>query len=335
MQRVHVFVCVCSKDTPLRTDGLSVMNLSDTSAMLRPFGPSSIDTSISFDSLLRNVDSPGPLSDLLPHTANSSGSGGCTCTNDLLRIVQQFDDDDFGLKSLTLDEVMKLQKWILFQCCQPLDCVNCQVLPAIHTILLIICDRLAEVFECIHKRIKRANQQHTPGNEHSNSAGFTTGVAGEQCATGVGGNIAGSGPSPASQAGGSRMVPDVGAGLGNSQERPSFGNLFCASTGIQASKSDCNPNLFPPEFQRGYSDEEQVHMIRVLLKLQMRNFRGLLLRLDSSVSRMGNHANEARRSKVKSLIERLALAEAGIDMALRNKFKEIFANMPHMDLMTD
>lgn len=147
-------------------------------------------------------------------------------------------------------------------------------------------------------------------------------------------------------------MPDIGlstTGLGGNlgltpgnqqqqQEHPSFGNLFCASTGIPASKSDCNPNLFPPDFQRGYSDEEQVHMIRVLLKLQTRNFRGLLLRLDGNVSHFThpNHtANEARKSKVKSLIERLSLAEVGIDNALRAKFQEIFSSMPHMDLMTD
>lgn len=77
-------------------------------------------------------------------------------------------------------------------------------------------------------------------------------------------------------------------------------------------------------------------MIRVLLKLQMRNFRGLLLRLDRNVSHLTlNHTNEARKSKVKSLMERLALAEAGIDNALRSKFQEIFSNMSHMDLMTD
>lgn len=76
-------------------------------------------------------------------------------------------------------------------------------------------------------------------------------------------------------------------------------------------------------------------MIRVLLKLQTRNFRGLLMRLDGNVSHFTNHTNEARKSKVKSLIERLAIAEAGIDSALRNKFQEIFANMPHLDLMTD
>lgn len=315
------------------------MSLPETSAILRPFAPSSIDTAMSFESLLRNVESPGSLSDLLPHTANSASgaTGACTCTNDLLRIVQQFDDDDFGLQALSLDEVMKLQKWILFQCCQPLDCLSCQALPAIHTILLIICDRLAEVFECMHKRIRRANQQLTPASssEHSSGAGLSTG----EKAAGIGmgeGNAGGSGRHSPGSSNITSQTPGSGSSRDGGLEQPTFGNLFCASTGIPASESVCNPNLFPPDFQRGYSDEEQVHMIRVLLKLQMRNFRGLLLRLDRNVSHLTlNHTNEARKSKVKSLMERLALAEAGIDNALRSKFQEIFSNMSHMDLMTD
>lgn len=219
-------------------------------------------------------------------------------------------------------------------------------MPATHTILLIICDRLAEVFECMHKRINRANQQLTPASssKHGSGVEFSAGGAAEKATgMGVGEGIAGrsrrlspgtnrhstsqhtpDGPVPASR--------DNGPGL----DQPTFGNLFCASTGIPASESVCSPNLFAPEFQQGYSDEEQVHMIRVLLKLQMRNFRSLLLRLDGNVSHLSlNHSNEARKSKVKSLVERLALAEVGIDNALRSKCQEIFSNVSHVNFMPD
>lgn len=55
-------------------------------------------------------------------------------------------------------------------------------------------------------------------------------------------------------------------------------------------------------------------MIQVLLKLQLRDFRALLVRLDGVIQIAGS---EARRSKVKSLMLRLGRAATEIDNALR------------------
>ncbi|GJC78686.1 hypothetical protein ColLi_01524 [Colletotrichum liriopes] len=277
-----------------------VLSLAETADTVPGSLLSSMPSPISFDSLLEASESPMPLSlsldeFLTSDTGSSTGSGPCSCTNNLLKIVQQFDDDDFGLASLSMDEVMKLQKWILFQCCQPLDCPSCQALPAVHTVLLIICDRMTEIFECIEKRIRRTNSQ-LHGAKRQNDTNYL--------ADGMG-----------------FAPPEV--------RRPS-GNLFDASTGNVAGQMDCNPNLFPPEFQRGYSDEEQVHMIRVLLKLQMRNFRSLLVRVHDA-----NQASsrEARKSKVKSLTARLSAAEVGIENSLRDALKHILGGMPSSDLV--
>ncbi|KAL0937072.1 uncharacterized protein CTRU02_206803 [Colletotrichum truncatum] len=277
-----------------------VLNLSEAAETLTRSLSPTMPTPTSFDSLLEASESPMPLSlsldeFLTSDTGSSNGSGACSCTNNLLKIVQQFDDDDFGLTSLSLDEVMKLQKWILFQCCQPLDCPSCQALPAVHTVLLIICDRMTEIFECIEKRIRRTNSQphRTKGPNETNY--MTDGI-----------------------------------NFTSVEVRQSSGNLFDASTGNVAGQMDCNPHLFSLEFQRGYSDEEQVHMIRVLLKLQIRNFRSLLVRVhDASQA----SSREARKSKVKSLTTRLSTAEIGIENSLRDTLKKIMVNMPNTDFV--
>ncbi|KZL74866.1 hypothetical protein CI238_07484, partial [Colletotrichum incanum] len=288
-------------DAEYRSTNLhDVLSLAETADTLPGSLLSSMPSPTSFDSLLEASESPMPPSLSLDEfmasdTGSSTGSGPCSCTNNLLKIVQQFDDDDFGLASLSLDEVMKLQKWILFQCCQPLDCPPCQALPAVHTVLLIICDRMTEIFECIEKRIRRTNSQ-PHGTKRQNDPNYLS----------------------------------DGMRFASPEVRRSSGNLFDASTGNVAGQMDCNPNLFPPEFQRGYSDEEQVHMIRVLLKLQMRNFRSLLVRVHDANQASGR---EARKSKVKSLTARLSAAEVGIENSLRDTLKHILGNIPNSDLV--
>lgn len=194
-----------------------------------------------------------------------------------VRVVQQLDDDDFRITTLSLGQVLQLQKWIIAQCSKPLECVNCKLLPTVHTVLVIICDRLAEMFECIHKRIKKVNQRISGLNDssdQSSSASFSESV-----------------PSP---------------------ERS--GELYCTSSRGPASKADCNPELFSNDFLAVYSSEEQVHIIRVLLKLQVRNFRTLLMRVGNASQTVGS---EARKAKVKSLIVRLSGAASDIDISLR------------------
>lgn len=201
-------------------------------------------------------------------SSSSSSNLGCPCIHSTVRVVQQLDDDDFRITALSLDEVVQLQKWIISQCGKPLDCPNCRFLPTVHTVLILICDRLSEMFECISKRIKRANQRlsgQAPSDENSESA--------EPCAAG-------------------RSISSISS----------------------SRNANCNPDLFSSEFQNTYSDEEQVHMIQVLLKLQLRDFRALLVRLDGVIQIAGS---EARRSKVKSLMLRLGRAATEIDNALR------------------
>jgi hypothetical protein len=208
-----------------------------------------------------------------------TNTSACSCVYNTLRVVQQLDDDAFNITSLSLDQVLQLQKWIMSQCHKPLDCPNCNLLSTVYTVLVIICDRLAEMFECIHKRIKKSSQRLSG-----------QGVSSDQ------------GSSNESWAPSSSGIT----------ERPE--QLYCTSSKGLASKANCNPVLFSPDFKSMYSEEEQVHMIGVLLKLQMRNFRTLLARVHNA-SQTG--ANEARRARVKSIMIRLMKAETDIDNALR------------------
>ncbi|KAK7932503.1 hypothetical protein PG985_003215 [Apiospora marii] len=88
----------------------------------------------------------------------SAAVGQCSCLNDRLRVIQQLDDDHFRITTLSLDQVLQLQKWLMSQCDKSLQCSSCHLLPSVHSVLVIICDRLTEMFECIHKRIKRLHQ---------------------------------------------------------------------------------------------------------------------------------------------------------------------------------
>lgn len=228
-----------------------------------------------------HTTSSAPSNDpIMDHATDSSGpwakSDGCSCMYSAVRVVQQLDDDDFRITTLSLGQVLQLQKWIISQCSKPLDCVNCKFLPTVHTVLVIICDRLAEMFECIHKRIKKANQRISGLSDSSDQSSSAS----------------------------SDSLP--------SPER--LGELYCTSTRGSAAKANCNPELFSSEFQTMYSSEEQVHIIRVLLKLQVRNFRALLMRVGNASQITGS---EARKAKVKSMIIRLSRAASDIDSSLR------------------
>ncbi|KAL2201519.1 hypothetical protein P885DRAFT_26501 [Corynascus similis CBS 632.67] len=226
---------------------------------------------------------------------NRTSSPPCSCLSDLVRVVQQLDDDEFHITTMSLDQVLHLQKWLVFQCCKPLDCPKCLDLPTIHTVRLILCDRLTEMFECIHLRVKRA--------------GAILASAGSDVS---------SNPSSASSSSQSpdslrpvRPSPTNAAAVGSG---PLPAQLFCGSSGRAANTAACNPLMFSDDFRNQYSDEEQVHMIRVLLRLQIRNFRKLLLRLERTCQ---GAANQARQSKVESMMVRLSKASADIEGALR------------------
>ncbi|KAK4174347.1 hypothetical protein QBC36DRAFT_333801 [Triangularia setosa] len=239
-----------------------------------------------------------------PPNLNRPGSEPpCSCLTDLVRVVQQLDDDEFHITTMSLDQVLRLQKWLVFQCCKPFDCPKCLDLSTIHTMRLILCDRLTEMFECIHLRIKRAGAILT--GHGSDSSGQAT-------------------PSPLADSSSTQSHSSLGGGAAQPQLTAAVGSgplpaqLFCGSSGRAANTAACNPLMFSDEFRNQYSDEEQVHMIRVLLRLQSRNFQMLLSRVERT-SQVA--ASQARQTKVKSMMVRLAKASADIEGALRVVFQ--------------
>lgn len=198
----------------------------------------------------------------------------------ILRVVQRLDDDDFKLTALAFDQVVQLQKWIMSQCCKPLDCASCRTQSTALTIILIICDRLTEMFECIHKRLLRATYRvHEHENELSNGSQQSSSAA--------------------------TTPEDPGSATGTSGQK-----LYCTFTGGVAGNALCNPDLFSAEFQNLYSDEEQVHMIQALTRLQIRNFRGLLMRVDGASQGSGS---VARRLKIEAMTARVTKAAENIE----------------------
>lgn len=231
-----------------------------------------------FDVLGNPILDASPLPTFpLPQSNTNKPSPACQCLNSLLRVVQQFDDDEFRLTSLPLDQVIQLEKWLTFQCYSPLDCPNCVDLSSVHSVVLILCDRLTELFECTYKRIERA------GNVISSHGGGLNGLP----------------PLPISD---------------NADGEPTSGQLFCGTTKGAAILASCNPMMFSDEFRTQYSDEEQMHMIRVLIRLQIRNYRQLLVRVEQASHSQNNHA---RQWKVKSMIERLTKTSADVEGGLQ------------------
>ncbi|KAK0660109.1 hypothetical protein QBC41DRAFT_331165 [Cercophora samala] len=239
-----------------------------------------------------------------PPNPNRPGSPPCSCLTDLVRVVQQLDDDEFHITTMSLDQVLRLQKWLVFQCCKPFDCPKCLDLSTIHTMRLILCDRLTEMFECIHLRIKRAGAILANNGSDTSSSQATPSPLADSSSSAQSHSSLGGAPQP-------QLTAAVGSG-------PLPAQLFCSSSGRAANTAACNPLMFSDEFRNQYSDEEQVHMIRVLLRLQSRNFQMLLAR----VERTGQvAASPARQTKVKSMMVRLAKATADIEGALRLVFQ--------------
>ncbi|KAK2759173.1 hypothetical protein FQN54_003273 [Arachnomyces sp. PD_36] len=255
--------------TPQNLPDFLSLNLPETSSESPPM------QGITNSPLSDTRDSNPPDSSNDGRSIESSSNTGCPCIHGAVRVVQQLDDDDFQLTKLTLDQVVQLQKWILSQCCKPLDCPNCRHLLTVHTVLVIICNRLSEMFECISIRIKRASQRLSGQSDPSSK---------------------------------STASPD-------SDESEVYSTT---TSGLPGTNAGCNPGLFSSEFQSRYSDEEQIHMIRVLLNLQLRNFRALLVRLDDQIQ------VASRRSKVKPVMLRLDRATTEIDIAL-NEVLQFFA----------
>lgn len=90
----------------------------------------------------------------LSTTSPKRPENACTCVQDCFDIIQKLDDDEFQLPSLAFDHVLKLQKYLIFQCCKLLDCPACVDNLGASTVTLVICERVANMFECLCKRIE-------------------------------------------------------------------------------------------------------------------------------------------------------------------------------------
>ncbi|KAK7431626.1 hypothetical protein QQZ08_001844 [Neonectria magnoliae] len=238
-------------------------------------------------------DFVGPIgsstANLIPETPlnqPSNDTGGCSCISDTLDVVQKLDDDYFQLRTLAFDHVLKLQKWLIFNCCKPLDCNKCTNLLQTYTIILIICDRVAEMFKCLSRRIKLP---------HINPDSGGSAVTGAPDMTS---------PSSAS------TMPSDEAFLSDI----SAAQLFDSLSGDAGIKTRCNAEMFSPEFRAQYSYDEQLHMIRVLAKIQVRNFNQLLMRIGEMPQ---SQHNQARFGKIRSLIKRLQESGDSMDESFR------------------
>lgn len=198
-----------------------------------------------------------------------------------VRVVQQLDDDEFHITTLTLDQVLRLQKTIITHCTSAIGCADCKSPSDVQAMLVIICDRLAEMFECIHRRMDKVKRRLASGLP----------IAMRHL-----------------------VVP-------TRNEQPiRDGQLFCNTTGGLANKADCNPGLFLPGLEALYSEQEQVHLIEVLLRLQMENFETLLHRI---IQTRQATVSQARRSKLHNILDRLSKARADIEADLREVFQMV------------
>ena len=221
-------------------------------------------------------------------STSSDSYSACSCMHDAVRVVQQLDDDDFRITTLTLDQVLQLQKRFMSQCSSTLDCPNCNSTSSVHTVLIIICDRLTEMFECIHRRVLKLSQRVSTRPLSSRSS--------KSPSIPLSGDIA--------------VISEQSVAAADEQSA----QLFCSTYGGRASSSNCNPGLFLPEMQAMYSEQEQVHLIKVLLGLQIDNFQELLERAYRA-SQIG--VSQARRSKIHSMMTRLSKAKYNVDSALQ------------------
>ncbi|KAH7171255.1 hypothetical protein EDB81DRAFT_778063 [Dactylonectria macrodidyma] len=229
------------------------------------------------------------------HAAESSNNvAKCSCLEDTLDIVQKLDDDAFQLRTLAFDHVLKLQKWLIFHCCKPLDCNKCTNLLQTSTIILIICGRVANMFECLSRRIQQPHFSSAEGDELGSIATADITM-----------------PLPFAHLPRRKTILDA-----------SNSELFDIS-GEAAIQTPCNPDMFSPEFRAQYSYDEQLHMIRVLAKIQVRNFNQLLVRISESQQTQNS---QARFGKIMSFIRRLQHAGASMDESFQVMLQSLVSN---------
>src|SRR5687768_9167830 len=171
---------------------------------------------------------------------SSTGSAtGCSCTQNVVQVLSNIEEDQFKLTQLSLDQVVQLQKWLMYQCCTALECPQCHGERSVHTILVLICERILLMYECSAARIAKAAHIHS--------------------------------------AEGTRRVPPKGTDDYASYYSPeSNGVLFCGISGVPMETAPCQGGICSPEQGSQYSIEEQVCMVHALMKLHMKSFRSLL-----------------------------------------------------------
>jgi hypothetical protein len=228
----------------------------------------------------------------------SSSSQPCQCAENTIRIVQQLESDEFHLTTLPMDEVIQLKRWLVTECRTAIQCSACNSLATARTMVLIICDRLSEMFECIHRRIQRVNQRI------SNEA---------MAALPSGGFYAALTPDSTDDGTNTSSPPQQ-----QERRQNSTPQLFCSITEGASGKAPCNPMLFQAHLHSTYSDEQQIHMISALLRLQVDDMKDLLDRLQGAAQISANPANVA---KVKSFQVRVAQAADDIEAALASSLR--------------
>lgn len=240
----------------------------------------------------------------------------------MLDIVQKLDDDYFRLSTLTFDQCLKVGKYLIFHCVKPMDCASCADESAAHTVVLIICDRVAQMMACLGGRLERTlSKMMTCSDERLVRRDP---VAQEKEGDGSqGGNSA------------SRrrdQYPELGLALAQHpppsptmEFRPKgykvncLVSLFDGATGQPGMSHECNTNMFSPDFQAQYSNEELLHMIRELARIQAKNMDKLLARVGDMPQAQRSQARMGRIRVLRARIEEAAeKMDEGFGTLLRN-----------------
>ena len=199
----------------------------------------------------------------------------------IVGIVQKLDDDEFHLRSLSVDQVLKLQKWIVFKCLAPLQCQQCGHDARTQSTILVICERMVEMFQCLSTRLTRLHQ------------GFDLYVQ----RNGIGAFEILQLPESLFDSGTPLDAPPPGD---HDQAHDTTARLYDGVTGEAGVSIVCTIHLFSEDFRAQYSGDEQCRMIGVLLRMQIDNCARLLQRLGSLSA-----SQPARSGKIRAMERRL------------------------------
>jgi hypothetical protein len=201
--------------------------------------------------------------------------------DNILSIVQKLDDDEFHLRSLSVDQVLKLQKWMVFQCLAPLQCQRCGHDPRTQCTILVICERMVEMFQCLSTRLTRLQQGFDIYVQRNGIGAFEILQLPEFLSDS-------STPLDAPPPGDHDQAHDITA------------RLYDGVTGEAGVSVVCTIHLFSEDFRAQYSGDEQCRMIGVLLRMQIDNCARLLQRLGSLSA-----SQPARSGKIRAMERRL------------------------------